>query len=305
MKGLKLSIITFLFLFLAVFNIAFSMPVVDILQTGLKSLDQLVDKAGLHSSSEGAKQVKSSLELTIRALNNGKYPKTSKELKSVLSFDSRLIDIINKDVNEFTDKDLAKLVNRLSVRAEKKSRGPFMMCGACVSDELSEFGIVSISQRVSKSTSQILKSVPSTPSKLNRAIRRAGSVLEIKNISEINNSIPDVDKRRFYVALSKMKSGTKSEKALGQALIEFSSAGDSSLLHKSRLYTLLTDRLPASDMKSWTKTLETLAAEEPIDSDLGRVVNLERWFEKKAKDSPEMKDSLEKLRKKNCWKIFH
>ena len=305
MKKIKLSIMTFLFLFLAVFNIAFAMPVVDALQSGVKSLDMLIDRAGLKSSSDGAKQVKSSLELTIRALNKGKYPQTSKELNNILSFDSRLIDIINKDLNEFTEKDLAKLVNRLSVQAEKKSKGPYMMCGACVSDELSELGVVSISQRVSKSTSKILKQAPSTPAKLNRATKKVGMTLEIKNIDTIINTIADVDKRRFFVALSKMKSGTKNEKALGRALVAFSKQGDESLLHKSRLYTLLTDRLSVSDMKSWTKTLNQLATEEPLDSNVGRVANLERWFEKKAKDSPEMKESLEKLRKKNCWKIFH
>lgn len=279
-------------------------PVMDLIKGGVKSIDQLISRSGVTMGTDAATQLSNSLELTIRAFNKGKYPKSSDEIKKIFSFDNRLTDLLSKDVSEFTDKDLVKLVNRLSVQAEKRANGPFMMCGACVTDELYKMGVIAISQKASKSTSRILKILPRNAKQLNRRIKRMAGVLNIPNMDVILSSIPDVDKRRFYVALSKMSSGTKQEKALGVALRNFSNFNGTSYFHKSKLYTLMTDKLSPSDMKYWTEELEKIAKQKPIDNERGRVANLEQMFLKKADNNPSLKESLEKLKKKNCWKIF-
>jgi hypothetical protein len=304
MKGLlkKLLLVNVLMLFWS--SIVFAAPLVQVLKQGVTQLDSVFTKVGVNPGTESATQLQNSLDLTIRALNKGKYPKTEAEFKKVLGFDKRLVDILSKDVDDLSDKDIARLINRLTVTAEKESNGPFIMCGACVTDELSDMGILAVTQRVSKSTSKILKSMPKDARAVNRSIKKLGVSLEIKNIDEIINAVPDVEKRRLFVSLSKIKSGTKDEKALGKALLAFLTVGDKVYLPESKLYTIMTDRLNKADMKSWTKTLTDLSKEEPIDSSTGRLANLEKWFEQKAKDNPELEDSLKKLRKKNCWKIF-
>lgn len=279
-------------------------PVVDLIKGGTKGLEKLISKVGISSGTDAAIQLQASLELTLRAFNRGKLPSSSHELNNAFQFDAKIMRLLTKDSEEFSQKDLVHLVNRLSVEAEKKAKGPFMMCGACVTDELSKLGIVAISQKVSRSTSRILRSVPKSATELNKRITRMGGVLNIPHIDVIVNSIPDVDKRRFYVALSKMSAGNKKEKALGQALRNFNNVGNKSYFHTNRLYTLMTDELGSADMAYWTKTLNKISKEKPIDPERGRVANLEKWFLKKADEDPSLREPLEKLKKKNCWKIF-
>ncbi len=282
----------------------FAMPVMELIKGSAKSIDKLISNSGIKLSTDAATQLHSSLDLTIKAFNRGKYPTTSKDFKRIFNFDPKITSLLSKDVSEFTDQDLAKLVNRLSVQAEKKASGPFMMCGACVTDELYKMGIVAISQKTSKSTSKILRIVPRSAKQLNRRIKRMGGVLHIPEMDKIVSTIPDVDKRRFYVALAKMSTGSKQEKALGIALRNFNNVGNQSYFHTSKLYTLMTDNLSSSDMKYWTNTLEKIGKEKPVDLDRGRVANLEQWFYTKADNDPVLKDSLDQLKKKNCWKIF-
>jgi hypothetical protein len=279
-------------------------PVVELIKSGSRGLEKLISKTGISSGSDAAIQLQTSLELTLKAFNRGKVPASSNEIKKAFMFDHRIMTLLSKDSEEFSQKDLVKLVNRLSVQAEKRARGPFMMCGACVTDELSQLGVVAISQKVSKNTSRILRRAPRNAKELNLNIKRMGGVLNIPHMDVVINNIPDVDKRRFFVALSKMSAGGPKEKALGQALRNFNNVGSKSYFHTNRLYTLMTDELGSADMTYWTNVLNKISKEKPIDPERGRVANLENWFIKQADQDPSLREPLEKLKKKNCWKIF-
>jgi hypothetical protein len=304
MKMKKITSVVILAGMFIVSSSAYSAPVMEIIKGSSKGLEKLISKTGIIAGSDAAVQLQTSLELTFKAFNRGKIPSSTRQFENAFRADQRIMSLLSKDADAFTQKDLVKLVNRLSVQAEKKARGPFMMCGACVTDELSALGVVAISQKVSNGTSRILRQIPSNPRELNRRIKRMGGVLSIPKIDVVVSSLPDVDKRRFYVALSKMSSGNAKEKALGKALREFNNVSGASYFHTSKLYTLMTDELGAADMTYWTKTLNKISKQKPIDAQRGRVANLEQWFIKKAETDPSLEGPLKKLQKKNCWKIF-
>ncbi|MEZ4743340.1 MAG: hypothetical protein R3B45_12990 [Bdellovibrionota bacterium] len=215
--------------------------------------------------------------------------------------------------SEIESNKMGDLISRLFRAVETLApREKVVLCGQCITGELSGVGITNIPVVIkgNHSLSQYAIQMPKDRSAIIRSINNYARSLKVSDLTNLKsrfavaNLDTAVDLRSYYLSLTRMKSGSADDRAFAEQLLKFGEKKNGVItINNTELWRLLSDpSVSIEDIKLFTFFLKKV-------NDTGSAFNsrrqlLQKEFESLSTLGDEAKQAFENLKVKNCWKIF-
>jgi hypothetical protein len=281
---------------------------VESASVGVKTLDDVLEKAGL-SDAAVRKKIAESIANSLNALNS-KKSMTAKDIEALVAYDPALVKIIGKNADKIDMSDLRKLSDGLSERAAvSRSKNAYIACSNCGDKTTRELGFNQITCKLDVNSEKLLNAdMPASALEFDSSVKKMAEGMNIKSLIDDGvASVPDVNRKNLWLALRKMSSKrgvSDGEYKLGQALKKYYTlpSGEVSMVDDD-IWTILNQGLSEEDLQLWTTALIAISKEDPIDPTMGRRANLVRYLEKQGAEK-NLSSELTDLKAKNCWGLF-
>ena len=272
-----------------------------------KTLTKVIGRLGVKDAA--VDQAVSTLKLAVKGIVSGELTEAKlikAYTKAFQKSNPEILQILAKDEAEVTKDELIILLKASALEAELAKGGH--ICGSCAEKELVELGIKNILVETPENMVRHMNAAPQTYDGLLRKIKSFAKKFKLEK-SDYDSfvdpkNLVNAKRKRVFAQMRMVSKGTKEQRAFGQALSSFNTVGDKTYYSQSGLMGILSTKMSDEQLNKWTEVLKMLTKDEPLDQDLGRISNLRKYLEDKAKVDSELEDELRFLKENNCWSIF-